>query len=167
MEPIYCQPVARYTDRPFPAYRYLPFRPGLPHPRLDPGGHSYAEEEEHLPGFAAVDWRDCQPYLYGIDLFNHGYWWEAHEALETVWQAAGTQTQAGQFVQGLIQVAAAQLKRFMGEERGARLLTESGSANLSVASGIYLGIRVDVLLSELERCLQEDRGEYPRILLEF
>ena len=61
----------------------------MPHPRNDPDGHSYDEEEEYLPHFTAEEWRDCEHYLYGVDLFNQGYWWEAHEAWEAVWLAAG------------------------------------------------------------------------------
>lgn len=168
MEPIFIDPdLPRYSQEPFPAYRYLPFQPGTPHPTRDPQGHSYGAEEEYLAGFSAADWQSCQPYLYGIDLFNHGYWWEAHEALESVWLAAGQETETGQFVQGLIQLAAAQLKRFMGEERGARLLTESGVEKLSFAAGLYLGIEVVALIAAVEACLRENRGEFPQIRLTF
>jgi hypothetical protein len=27
-------------------------------------------------------------FLWGLDLFNHGYYWEAHEAWEGLWQVA-------------------------------------------------------------------------------
>lgn len=166
MEPIFTDPdLARYTQTPFPAYRYLPFQPDMPHPRNDPAGHSYGAEDEYLPPFEDDDWRTCQPYLYGINLFNHGYWWEAHESLEAVWMAAGQDTPTGKFIQGLIQVAAAQLKRFINQERGAKMLTESGVAKLSVAEGIFLGVEIAPLIAEVERCLREDRGEYPRIRL--
>lgn len=168
MEPIFSSPdLPRYTKEVFPAYRYLPFHPGMPHPLHDPDGHSYAREEEYLPSFKVEGWRTCHPYLYGIDLFNFGYWWEAHEALEVVWLAAGRETRTGQFVQGLILLAAAQLKRFMGEERGAKLLTEKGVEKLSVAEGVYLGVEVGCLIAEAERYLQENRGDFPGIKLVF
>jgi len=168
MDPIFTDPdPPRYTQTPFPAYRYLPFRPDMPHPRRNPAGHSFDREEEFLPGFSADQWRDCHPYLYGIDLFNHGYWWEAHEAWEAVWLAAGQDTRTGQFIQGLIQVAAAQLKRSMGEETGARLLTDSGIARLAVVEGIYLGVEGAPLIADAQRCLRENRGEYPQIHLIF
>jgi len=167
MEPIFAAPdLTRYTQTAFPAYRYLPFQqPEMPHPIRDRAGHSYGREEEYLTRFEGEDWRSCEPYLYGIDLFNHGYWWEAHESLETVWMAAGQETVLGQFIQGLIQLAAAQLKRFIGQERGAKMLTESGIAKLSVAEGIFIGVEVASIIAEVERCLQEDRGEYPQIRL--
>lgn len=171
MEPIFTKPdLLRYTGRLFPAYRYLPYRSGAtqPHPRNDPAGHSYHAEEEYLPSFSPEDWRGCELYLYGIDLFNHGYWWEAHEALEDVWLAAGQrETVCGRFVQGLIQLAGAQLKRFMTEMGGAQSLTAAGVEKITEVEGIYLGVEVAELTAEVERCLREDRGEFPRIDLCF
>lgn len=168
MEPIFTDPeIPRYTEIPFPAYRYLPFVAGIPHPRRDPEGHSYDNEEEYLARFAADDWRNCQPYLYSIDLFNYGYWWEAHETWEVVWLAARQETLTGNFVQGLIQVAAAQLKRFIDEPRGAQLLTKTGLAKLQVAESICLGIEIAPFTTEVQRCLSENAGAYPQIRLIF
>ena len=171
MKPIYTKPgLPRYTTRSLPPYRYLPFQAGhpLPHPRNDPGGHSYDQEEGYLPDFVPNAWRDCEPYLYGIDLFNQGYWWEAHDALETVWLAAGQRaTPCGRFIQGLIQLAGAQLKRFCGDQRGAESLTRAGCAKLDGFEEGYLGIAVKELIDEANRCLREDRGEYPSIELHF
>lgn len=166
MEPTFTKPeLARYTQSPFPAYRYLPFQADIPHPRNDPAGHSYGQEEEYVSDFIAEDWRTCEPYLYGIDLFNNGYWWEAHEAWEALWLVAGRESLAGQFLQGLIQLAGAQLKRFTGVERGAQMLTETGIAKILLAKGVYLGIEIEAFVAELQRCLEENRGEYPRIEL--
>lgn len=160
----------RYSARSFPPYRFIPFRddPQRPHPRNDPAGHSYDQPEEHLPPFHADAWRGCEPYLYGVDLFNYGYWWEAHEAFETVWMVAGLkETLQGRFLQGLIQIAAAQLKRSMGERRGASILTDAGCEKLSEVDGVYLGIDVALLVDEARSCLTEDVGEFPRIVLRF
>jgi predicted metal-dependent hydrolase len=171
MEPIFTNPVPpRYAQRPFPPYRYLPFQgsSGHPHPHIDPSGHSYNEEEEYLPPFTPAEWRSCESYLYGIDLFNHGYWWEAHEALESVWLAAGQRsTPCGIFVQGLIQLAGAQLKRYIGEPCGAQSLTRAGCEKLSHIEGTYLGIAITPLIDEAQLCLRENRGEFPRIELHF
>lgn len=169
MEPIFAHPdLPRYTQRPFPPCRYLPRQSGIPspHPRSAPteGFDLWAQNE--LPRFSPHNWRSYEPYLYGIDLFNHGYWWEAHEVLEAVWRAAGQRsTVCGQCVQGLIQLAGAQLKRFISEPRGAQSLTQAGIKKLSLIEGIYLGIDVAPLIAEVKRCLQEDRGEFPRIVL--
>lgn len=67
----------------------------------------------------------------------------------------------------LIQLAAAQLKRFMAEPRGAQSLTAAGVEKISEVDGVYLGIEVAQLVAEAKRCLREDGGEYPRIELYF
>lgn len=159
------QHVQRYTTLPFPSYRYLPFQGDMPHPRNDPDGHSYGQEDDYLPGFSDQEWMTCQPYLYGIDLFNHGYWWEAHEAWENVWLAAGRGTQTGTFIQGLIQIAAAQLKHFMQEEQGAKLLTASGIEKLKVVKGQFLGINITSLIIEVEASLLQNHPFGPLIKL--
>lgn len=165
MDPIFSSDLPRYSVEPFPAYRYLPFLKGMPHPRRDPAGHSYGKEEAYLDRFDPQDWDACQPYLYGVDLFNHGYWWEAHEAWEGLWLAAGRDSLAGQFLQGLIQLAAAQLKRFSEEKRGATMLTETAVGKLALAGEEFLGIHIAKLCSDAWRCLHEDKGEYPSICL--
>ena len=49
----------------------------FPHPTRDPAGHSFGVVAAPCPPPDPVRWLDCRPYLYGIDLFNHGYYWEA------------------------------------------------------------------------------------------
>lgn len=49
-------------------------------------------------------------FVRGVELFNAGHWWEAHEAWETVWHAA--QGQDRLLVQGFILLAAALHKRW-------------------------------------------------------
>lgn len=166
MEPLFTDSdIPAYTQQPLPAYRHIPLQ--NPHPFMDVGGHSYGQQASQVAAFSAADWQNCNAYLYAIDLFNHGYWWEAHEQLKPVCIAAGRESEIGSFVQGLIQIGAAQLKRFMQEPKGAQVLTESGVAKLSAAKGVYLGIEVASFLAEVERCLREDRGEFPRIRLVF
>lgn len=58
-------------------------------------------------------------YLEGVRLFNTAEFWHAHEAWETLWLAStGAQRQ---FVQGLIQVAAALVHWQRGNQRGLHL----------------------------------------------
>lgn len=156
--------ILRYTTLAFPTYRYIPFQ-NMPHPRNDPAGHSYGQEEDYLPEFKPEDWSNCTPYLYGIDLFNYGFWWEAHEAWESVWMAAGRKSRTGIFVQGLIQIAAAQLKRFMKEQRGAEILTNDGCEKLLVAEPLFLGIDVKALTEEVQHLLETDSTDFPIICL--
>ena len=138
----------RYTDRAFPAYRFIPGK--APHPTRDPEGHSYNKQPEPIASFDIGLWQSCTEYLYGIDLFNHGYWWEAHEALEAVWVAAGRQTETGLFIQGLILIAVAHLKMYQGFHDVARRMAKDGLDKMKRMQGIYLGIDVSVLRSAVE-----------------
>ena len=105
-------------DEPFPPYSYVTGR--FPHPTRDPAGHSFGA----LPVPCLMPdpnrWRDCRPYLYGLDLFNHGYYWEAHEVWEGIWHACGRAGPTGNFMKGLIKLAAAGVKAREGRPEGVR-----------------------------------------------
>ncbi len=116
--------IPRYTQKALPKYRYVPSV--TPHPVIDPEGHSYKKPEEKATALPADKWMQNEPYLYGIDLFNHGYWWEAHEAWESVWLTTQKTDLMGVFLQGLIQFSAALLKLSEGSKKGFdNLLKES------------------------------------------
>jgi hypothetical protein len=108
----------RLTDTPLPPYTYVPGR--TPHPVSDPAGHSFGRVPEPVSPFDPADWQTCHPYLYGIDLFNHGYYWEAHEAWESLWHAAGRTGPVADFLKGLIKLAAAGVKAAEGNGVGAK-----------------------------------------------
>lgn len=130
----------RYSSRPFPAYRFIPGR--SPHPRVDPAGHSHGMPEWRPEPVSPEKWDESDAWLYGVDLFNHGYWWEAHEVLEGLWHAAGRTTSEARFLQGLIQIAAGCLKREMGEAGGAQRLLEAGLEKVAAAPDRWLGVNV-------------------------
>ena len=138
-------------DRPFPPYAYLPGR--NPHPTRDAGGHSYGRPPDQPDAPDPARWRACDDYLYGIDLFNHGYYWEAHEAWEGLWHACGRQGAIGTYLQALINFAAAGLKARWGNARGIRGNAET-AARLFTATAMqlgtpgerYMGLEVETLL---------------------
>ena len=59
-----------------------------------------------------------EEYLWGIQLFNCGYYWEAHESWEQVWHACGRKGLAADYLKGLIKLAAAGVKSREGETQG-------------------------------------------------
>ncbi|HEX7420101.1 MAG TPA: DUF309 domain-containing protein [Thermoanaerobaculia bacterium] len=69
------------------------------------------------------------PFVKGIDHFNALEFWESHEAWEELWLAA--ESDLDQFLQGLIQVAAAYHHLKRGTFRGGVRLFDSGLARLS------------------------------------
>ncbi len=121
--------IPRYLpDRPFPPYAYLPGRDA--HPTRDPKGHSYGEELETSECSSPHDWRDNAEYLWGVDLYNHGFLWEAHEAWEGLWHPAKRDPVLAGFFQGLIQCAAACLKIPMEQPAGLARLSTMGTQKL-------------------------------------
>ncbi|TPI27602.1 DUF309 domain-containing protein [Mesorhizobium sp. B3-2-1] len=92
-------------EKSFPSYAYLPGR--QPHPVRDPAGHSYNSEAMPLAAKASLD---SDIFLWGLDLFNHGYYWEAHEAWEGLWQVAGRGAPLRTLFKGLILLSAAGVK---------------------------------------------------------
>lgn len=134
----------RWTEIPFPPYRYVPGQ--SPHPRTHPEGHSYGKPEEVHPPWNPDEWKTIERYLYGIDLYNHAYFWEAHEALESLWRAAEPSSVKACFIQGLIQIAAANLHRRMGHNESALGQAEKGLSHLSTARSegpTYMGIEIE------------------------
>lgn len=53
-----------------------------------------------------------------MDLFNHGYFWEAHEAWEGPWQGLRRDSAPALHLQALIRMAAAALKLVMDQPAG-------------------------------------------------
>jgi len=89
----------------FPPYAYLPGRE--PHPVRDPTGHSYHVEPIPVAAEASLS---SDAFLWCLDLFNHGYYWEAHEAWEGLWQVADRDGTLCTLFKGLILLSAAGVK---------------------------------------------------------
>jgi hypothetical protein len=112
--------VDRATSRRFPPYAYVPGH--RPHPTRHPAGHSHGRPEAEPTALDPDAWRACTPYLEGLALFDHGYYWEAHEAWEGLWIAAGRRGAVAELLRGLIALAAAGVKVRQGAgEAAARL----------------------------------------------
>jgi hypothetical protein len=67
----------------------------------NPAGHSFGPAEPKPSIDQEQDWHECLPYLWGIDLFNNGYYWEAHETWEAVWHATGHRGTMADFCKAL------------------------------------------------------------------
>jgi hypothetical protein len=115
-----------YSSRPFPTYAYLPGT--TPHPTRDPAGHSYeaTPKSRRAATWRVEDWRQLDDWLHGVDLFNAGFYWEAHEAWEGLWAACDRDSIPALFLQGLIQIAAALLKARLRSATGVRALSQEG-----------------------------------------
>jgi predicted metal-dependent hydrolase len=93
--------------------------PGFtPHPVSDPRGHMHGARHESTPPLDPAAWQSSAPYLYAADLFNHGFYWEAHEAWESLWHAAGRRGPVAAWLKALIKLAAAGVKAREGNPAG-------------------------------------------------
>lgn len=165
-------------DEPFPPYSYVTGR--FPHPMRDPAGHSFGVASQPCAIPDSKHWRDCRPYLYGFDLFNHGYYWEAHEAWEGIWHALGRTGTAADFIKGLIKLAAAGVKVREGRLAGVRTHAERAAelfrktaGELASGTACYFGLSLARLvatataLSRGELALSTPSGEPVEIVFPF
>jgi uncharacterized protein len=94
----------------------------------------------------------------GVDLFNRGAYFQAHEALEDLWRAAAAPDKS--FLQGLTQIAVGLVHHHRGNPVGARSLLARGMANLAGYPEQYLGVDVAGLRAAVIACEQAlARGE--------
>lgn len=164
MEPAFADlSVPRYSKRNLPPYRHLPFF--NPNPFLDENGHFDGGAFILPECFSEATWRECEEYLYSIDLFNHGFWWEAHVYLKQLCTVTGRESPLGRFLVGLVLIAAAMLHYFMVDTESAAMLAQMGLEKMREAHGCSLGIDIESLANDMQQCLRSDLPEYPRIRL--
>jgi len=79
----------------------------------------------------------------GVELFNEGEWFEAHEAWEDIWAAA--EGDKRRFFQGLIQYAVTIEHIRRGNPRGVRSVYRTAVQKFDRLSGNYMGIDLEQL----------------------
>lgn len=135
------------ADEPLPPYRYVPDG-AHPHPVTSTEGHfavAWRTRDDGLfqgRAFTAPEpttplaWMVTPLWLYGVDLFNYRYFWEAHEAWEPLWRALDKAEPPGMFVQGLMQCSAAMLKVHIGNLDGVLALWGKAEVRLGQCSKV-------------------------------
>ena len=104
---------------PLPPYAFVPGGP-WPHPTRSPAGHRFGRHDPPAPPILEDAWELSDAYARGIELFNAGYYWEAHEAWESLWHAHGRRGPTAEVLQALIKLAAAGVKVREGRPAGVR-----------------------------------------------
>jgi hypothetical protein len=157
-------------DEPFPPYSFVPGR--SPHPRSDPAGHSFGVEAGAVTPLDPGRWPASRAYLYGIDLFSHDFYWEAHEVWEGLWHAAGRKGLLADFLKGLIKLAAAGVKHLEGRPKGvhshacrAAELWRGVDRGLNTAGEPFCGLRLTELIERADAVCREGWPEEPPRLL--
>jgi len=94
----------------------------------------------------------------GIELFNSGRFWDAHEAWEHEWMPDRKGPEAG-FYKGLIQVAAGCFHYQRHNRRGAVNKWTSGSGYLRPYLPVHRGVRLAELVGAVEGFVQAMAGQ--------
>lgn len=145
-----------FPQAPFPAYTYVPGE--TPHPSRDPRGHLFGLQAEPLR-VSPEPWFRCDEYLRGVDLFNHGYYWESHEAWEAVWHATGRAGPTADLLKGLIKLAAGGVKTRagspIGRQRHCRRAAELFQRACGGDGGTEVRRRMGLSLDRLIRWAEE------------
>ena len=111
----------------------------------------------------------AEHFTAGVAHFNRCEFWEAHESWETIWLVAESEVE--QFLQGLIQIAAAYHHVKRGTYRGAIRLFEAGLRRLEPYPARYCDLDRAAVASAArtlrEQLLEQrtDAIEYPQLVL--
>lgn len=126
---------------------------GQPHPRAN------AAPDDPVPALDAEAPARSATFLRSVDLFNHGYYWEAHEGWEALWHAAGREGRVAELLRALIRLAAACVKIRQGQPTGVASHVEGALDRLQGLQrqglGRFCGIDL-VALVDLARDLADD-----------
>lgn len=154
----------RVSGLPLPPYSYVPS--AYPHPISDPRGHGCAgpTPADRLPPAAEL-LRD-QTFLWACDLFDAGYYWEAHEAWEALWKLAlPVDSSAADFLKALIKLAAAAVKAREGRIAGVRRHAQRAEELLRLVQRKATSAQQDVWhLDQLMRLAAEIQQHAPDLL---
>ena len=158
--------VPRHTTLPFPPYTYVPGS-GTPHPVSDSRGHMHGITHVIPEPLDPLHWPECETYLYAVDLFNHGFYWEAHEAWESLWHAAGHRGTIADFLKGLIKLAAAGVKFREGNSIGVQRHAVRAEELLgSIPEVLYCGIDLAALIAQASE-LEAEISEHYSLVIEL
>ena len=101
----------------------------------------------------------------GIELFNQGLYWEAHEAWEETWMPDRKGPDSG-FYKGLIQVAAGCLHYGRKNRRGTVNKWRSGAGYLRPYPALHQGVALAPLLREIDSNLAAMEAEsWPTLVM--
>ncbi|MBZ0270634.1 DUF309 domain-containing protein [bacterium] len=120
----------------------------------------------HEGEFVPAAWRTAEEHLFAVDLFNAGYYWEAHEAWEGLWRRA--QGTPKLLLHGLIQAAAVLLKHAQRMPDSVRTLGPSALAKLDGVladlppdAPFLLGVNVRAMRNDFARFIEPVLNDAP------
>ncbi len=133
----------RYTNYKLPTIAYVPGQ------TTRPTEEPLCAERITPENLSKVAPADNPFFLFGVDLFNHHYFWEAHEAWETIWHLEDN-PELRNLLQGAIQVSGGFLKIIQGNEKGARILWKKAHGRLSRELLKETNVNIEEILTMIE-----------------
>ncbi|PIR21016.1 MAG: hypothetical protein COV45_02480 [Deltaproteobacteria bacterium CG11_big_fil_rev_8_21_14_0_20_47_16] len=138
-EPIWKDAPRFCGDLQFPSYRYLP-------------GKNLHPDEGHLPQLT-----EHNAFRYGVDLYHAGYFYEAHEAWESLWLKLPKEDLERTLLHGLIQLTAALLKLELKQIPPAQRLSRRALHYVEIVqhhTTRMMGLDVPQLAQHMQRYFQ-------------
>jgi len=88
-----------------------------------------------------------------LSLFNNHKWYEAHDALEEIWNSVDGDER--QVIQGILQVSVSQFHLSKGNLNGATILLGEGLGRIKTRTKINLGIDLEYFCLCFENLLRK------------
>ncbi len=89
----------------------------------------------------------------GVEFFNKGYYFEAHDVFEEIWMDARGKSRP--FYQGLVQLATGFYHFRMANLKGAQSQLKKGCGKLEAFAPQYQMVSVSKLLRSVSACLEQ------------
>lgn len=96
-------------------------------------------------------------YLAGIEYFNAGHYFEAHEIWEEIWLRSSGEEKL--FYQMLIQTAVGLYHRERNNERGAQGMYQAVTAKLAALPSIFMSADLSAFFADIKECLSPKTEE--------
>jgi uncharacterized protein len=115
-------------------------------------------------------------YCHGIELYNAGKFYEAHEVWEEIWRKVEGEERL--FYQGLIQVAAALIHHNRGNLRGVQIVLPKALAKLETLPPTFMSLDLNkftallrdffayAIDNEDETIKKDDERSFPKIKID-
>ena len=92
-------------------------------------------------------------FFDALNLFNNQKWYEAHDALEDIWNTVDGDER--QVIQGILQVSVSQFHLNKGNLNGATILLGEGLGRIKNRTFINFGVDLDAFCKSLESLLNK------------
>ena len=104
-----------------------------------------------------------------IELFNNQEWYEAHDALEDIWNNLDGDNR--QIIQGILQVAVSQFHLKKGNHNGATILLGEGLGRIRNRVHVDFGLdlksfccRLELILHKLQNNIPLNNNDIPTLI---